>query len=269
MVELADVLADLAAESADVDRLVAQLPADKWRLPTPAVGWTITHQIAHLTWTDEAATLAIRDPDAFAAHIAAAIEDPTSFVDRGAEELLDEPPVVLRRWREGRTALADNLAAVPAGTKVPWYATAMSPASLATARIMETWAHGLDIAETLGANRPLTARLRHIAHLGHRTFGFSFLANGRPVPHGAVRLDLTAPDGTQWTFGPADAANRVSGPALDFCLLVAQRRHRDDLDLTATGEAADEWLDIAQVFAGPSGGGRAPTGITASSGETP
>src|SRR5258706_6717634 len=100
MVELADVLADLAAESADVDRLVAQLPADTWKLPTPAVGWTITHQIAHLTWTDEAATLAIRDPDAFAAHIAAAIEDPTSFVDRGAEELLDEPPVGLRRWRQ-------------------------------------------------------------------------------------------------------------------------------------------------------------------------
>jgi uncharacterized protein (TIGR03084 family) len=260
MVELAEVLADLDAESADVDRLVADLPADRWTLSTPSAGWTVAHQIAHLTWTDEAAILAIRDHEGFAAHLETAREDPARFVDRGAEELLDRPPVMLRRWRQGRSTLATSLVGVPAGRKVPWYATAMSPASLATARIMETWAHGLDIADALGAKREPTARLRHIAFLGHRTFGYSFLANGRPVPADPVRLDLTAPDATQWTFGPVDAANRVSGTAIDFCLLVTQRRHRSDLDLTATGPAADDWLNIAQAFAGPPGGGRAAGG---------
>ena len=260
MVELAEILADLDAESSEVDRLVADRPARDWALATPAAGWTVAHQIAHLTWTDEAAILAIRDPDGFATHLAEAFNDPEGFVDRGAEGLLVAPDVMLRRWRTGRSALAESLAGVPPGQKVPWYATSMSPASLATARIMETWAHGLDIADALHAERQPTARLRHVAYLGYRTFGYSFLANGREMPTDAVRVELVAPDGTQWTYGPVDAANRVTGPALDFCLLVAQRRHRDDLNLVATGPAADEWLDIAQAFAGPPGGGRAPVG---------
>jgi uncharacterized protein (TIGR03084 family) len=256
MVELVDVLVDLDAESADVDRLVAFLPADAWALPTPADGWTIAHQIAHLTWTDQASTLAIRDREGFTAHLVAALEDPGGFVDRGAEQLLDEPSVMLRRWREGRVALAEGLAGVPAGERIPWFATAMSPLSMATARIMETWAHGLDIADALGALREPTARLLHIVHLGHRTFRHSFMAHGRAAPQGAVCLELTAPDGSQWTFGPQDATDRVTGPALDFCLLVTRRRHRADLGLIATGPAADEWLDIAQAFAGPPGSGR-------------
>ena len=61
-----------------------------------------------------------------------------------------------------------------------------------------------------------------------------------------------------WTWGPEDAADRVTGPAIDFCLLVTQRRHRDDVRLVADGPAADEWLGIAQAFAGPPGPGRRP-----------
>jgi uncharacterized protein (TIGR03084 family) len=131
---------------------------------------------------------------------------------------------------------------------------------MVTARIMETWAHGLDVADTLGITRAPTARLRHIAFLGHRTMGYSFAANGRGVPDEPVRLELSAPDGTQWTFGPSGAANKVTGPALDFCLLVTQRRNRADLALHADGPVADEWLDIAQTFAGPPGAGRPPAG---------
>lgn len=257
MVELNEVLADLAAESAEVDRLVADLSPRGWAAATPAAGWTVTHQIAHLTWTDRASTLAIGDPDGFNALLIAALDNLDGFVDRGADELVDEPSVVLRRWREGRSELAGGLAGVPAGEKIPWFGTSMSPVSMATARIMETWAHGLDIADTLGVTRQPTARLRHIAHLGHRTLRHSFASHGRGAPDQPVYLDLTAPDATQWTFGPPDASNRVSGPALDFCLLVTQRRHRSDLDLSATGTVADEWLDVAQAFAGPPGPGRA------------
>jgi uncharacterized protein (TIGR03084 family) len=104
--------------------------------------------------------------------------------------------------------------------------------------------------------RAPTARLRHIAHLGHRTFGHSFATHGRAAPVGAVQVRLRAPDGSVWTFGPDDATDRVEGPALDFCLLVTQRRHRADLALRATGAAAREWLDVAQAFAGPPGSGR-------------
>jgi uncharacterized protein (TIGR03084 family) len=262
--DVAEILADLDAESADLDRLVAALPEPVWASPTPATGWSIAHQIAHLTWTDEAAALAVTDPDGFAAHVAAALGDPAGFVDGGAAELLADPSTMLRRWRASRTTLSRGLADTPPGHRIPWYGTAMSPASMATARLMETWAHGLDVADSLGVSREVTSRLRHIAHLGYRTFGYSFLVHGRPVPTTTVRLELTGPDGSQWTFGPDGGADRVRGPALDFCLLVTQRRHRADLSLTTEGTAADEWLDLAQAFAGPPGGGREPAaGATA------
>jgi uncharacterized protein (TIGR03084 family) len=258
MVEVSEVLADLGEESAEVDRMVAGLPASDWSRATPAAGWTIRHQIAHLAWTDQASLLAITDPDAFTAGLSATLESPDSFVDKGTESFLDEPAPLLARWRTGRATLATTLAAVPAGTRIAWYGTTMSPASMATARIMETWAHGGDIADALGLARVSTARLRHIAHLGHRTIAYSFLVRGRPAPAVPVGLRLSAPDGDEWHFGPDDAADQVSGPALDFCRLVTQRAHRSDLALVATGATAEEWLDIAQCFAGPPGAGRPP-----------
>ncbi|MFF5174113.1 TIGR03084 family metal-binding protein [Micromonospora sp. NPDC000089] len=260
MVDLTALLADLTAESEQLDALVAALPAEDWARPTPAPGWTVGHQIAHLAWTDHVSSLAATDADAFYASVLAA-PDPTRLADDGAQEFLAPPAELLARWRSGRATLAAALAAVPPGEKLPWYGTRMSPASMATARIMETWAHGEDVADALGVRRAPTERLRHVAHLGFRTLGHGFAAHGRAVPAAPVRLELTAPageDGSGWTFGPAEATDRVTGPALDFCLLVTRRRHRDDLALVATGPVADEWLDVAQAFAGPPGPDREP-----------
>ncbi|MGW4497011.1 TIGR03084 family metal-binding protein [Micromonospora sp. NPDC004336] len=257
MVDLKDLLADLADESEHLDGLVRDLPPDAWARPTPAPGWSVAHQVAHLAWTDRVALLAATDPEAFLASVVAA-PDPARLVDAGAEEFLAPPAELLSRWRAGRAALAAALAGVPEGGKLPWFGTRMSPASMATARIMETWAHGADVADALGVVRPATARLRHVAHLGFRTLGHSFAAHGRPAPTTPVRVELAAPGGGTWAYGPADAADRVTGPALDFCLLVTQRRHRADLALSATGPVADEWLDVAQAFAGPPGAGRPP-----------
>jgi uncharacterized protein (TIGR03084 family) len=142
---------------------------------------------------------------------------------------------------------------VPAGTKIPWYGPPMSAPSLATARLMETWAHGEDVAAALGVTRTPTERLRHVAYLGFRTRTFAFLSRGLAAPDQEVRVELTGPGGALWTFGPDDATERVTGPGLDFCLLVTRRRHRDDLALVADGAGADRWLDIAQAFAGPPG----------------
>lgn len=257
MVDLTDLLADLAVESAQLDALVAPLPATDWARPTPAQGWSIGHQIAHLAWTDHVALLAATDPEAFYATVTTA-PDATRLVDAGAEEFLAPPVELLERWRAGRTALADALAAVPAGEKLPWYGTRMSATSMATARIMETWAHGEDVADALGVVRPASDRLRHVAHLGVRTLGHGFAAHGRATPTSPVRVELLGPGADTWSWGPADAADRLSGPARDFCLLVTQRRHRADLALVATGPVADEWLDVAQAFAGPPGAGREP-----------
>ncbi|MBY8875440.1 TIGR03084 family protein [Micromonospora sp. PLK6-60] len=259
MVDHTALLTELAAESAQLDALVAALPAPAWDRPTPAPGWTVAHQIAHLAWTDHVSRLAATDAEAFYATVAAA-PDPARLVDDGAASFLAPPAELLTRWRAGRDALATALAAVPATEKLPWFGTRMSAASMATARLMETWAHGEDVADTLGVRRTPTDRLRHVAHLGFRTLGHGFAAHGRAVPAVPVRVELAAPDGGTWTFGPAEAADRVTGPALDFCLLVTQRRHRGDLALVATGPIADEWLDVAQAFAGPPGGKREPAG---------
>ena len=251
------MVADLRAESGELDAIVADLPAERWGEATPAPGWTIAHQIAHLLWTDRVALTAVTDADGFAAVLAEAAKDPTGFVDAGADELAALPPdELLANWRQTRTRLHDELLTVADGRKLPWFGPPMSAASMATARLMETWAHGLDVADTLGVKRPATARLRSIAHIGVRTRDFAFSINGLAPPADPFRVELRAPDGSLWEWGPADAAQRVTGTAEDFCMLVTQRRPRTDLAVQAVGTDAEKWLGIAQAFAGPPGPGR-------------
>jgi uncharacterized protein (TIGR03084 family) len=269
MVTLSEVLDDLRAESDALDLLVSGLSDVDWSRPTPAAGWTIAHQISHLAWTDRAATIAATDAEGFMRLLETVAEDPTRFVDRAAAEGVAPPVELLQRWRTGREALAEALTEMAPGTRLPWFGMTMSPVSSATGRLMETWAHGRDVADTVvddggapgtlaRAHRRPTNRLRHVAYLGFRSMGHGFAAHGRPVPSEPVRVELEGPDGTQWMYGPDAATNRIAGPALDFCLLVTQRRHHADLALQATGPVAREWLDVAQAFAGPPGTGREP-----------
>jgi uncharacterized protein (TIGR03084 family) len=251
------MVADLRAESDDLDALVADLPAPRWAEATPAPGWTIAHQIAHLLWTDRVALLAVTDEAGFADVLADAAKDPTGFVDEGAAELAALAPAqLLTDWRTTRGRLHDELLTVPDGRKLPWFGPPMSAASMATARLMETWAHGLDVADALGAKRRPTQRLRSIAHIGVRTRDFAFSINGLTPPAEPFRVELQAPDGSTWSWGPEDAAQRVIGSAGDFCMLVTQRRPRASLDVRAVGADAETWLGIAQAFAGPPGSGR-------------
>jgi uncharacterized protein (TIGR03084 family) len=258
--ELAPLLADLRAEGDALDGVVAGLEEPAWLGPTPAEGWTIAHQVAHLAWTDEQALLAATDPEGFARAVEDAGPALSEVVDVAAGSGATESPErLLARWRNGRTALAEELSALPAGTRLPWFGPPMSAASMATARLMETWAHGLDVTDALHSPPSVSGRLRHVAHIGVRTRDFAFRQHGLPLPDGEFRIELAAPDdGGTWTWGPEDAAQRVTGPALDFCLRVTQRRHRDDLALEAVGADADRWLDLAQAFAGPPGPGRPP-----------
>ena len=253
----AGIVADLRAESEALDALVADLSPEQWATPTPAPRWTIAHQIGHLLWTDRLALTSITDEPGFTAIVAAAQATMDTFVDDGADELAAQPPArLLADWRRTRNDLHAALPTVPDGRKLLWFGPPMGAASMATARLMETWAHGLDVADALGVAVVPTARLRSIAHLGVRTRDFAFTVHGLTPPAEPFRVELTAPDGTEWVWGPDDAAQRVSGTALDFCYLVTQRRARAGLDLHARGDDAQTWLDIAQAFAGPPGQGR-------------
>lgn len=245
MSRLGGLLDDLAEESAALESVVAVLGRGAWRCQTPAPGWTIAHQIGHLAWTDELSILAATDPDGFTALVAASID-----VDAAAATAAESTPEqLLSRWRRSRAGLTRALVDVPEGARIPWVGPAMGAASMATARLMETWAHGVDIRDTVGIALEPSPRLRAIAHLGVATRDFAFRRHGLTPPAGAFRVELAAPDG-KWVWGPSEAQERVTGTALDFCLRVTQRRAPEQLGLTATGRHAHEWLRIAQAFAG-------------------
>jgi len=254
-----DLCDDVAAEHDALDGIVAD--GVRFDVPTPAPGWTVGDQISHLWFFDQRALMALTDPDAFAAdaeRLLASMSE-TGGTDVSAEvgrAISHED--LLANWRADRAALLSHARTVDPKDRVPWYGPAMSARSFLTARLMETWAHGQDVVDALGAHRPPTDRLRHVAHIGVGARAFSYVANGVTMPDAPIRVELDAPSGGAWTWGPEDALDRVTGPALDFCLLVTQRRHRDDVDVRAEGAAADEWLGIAQAFAGPPGAGRQP-----------
>jgi len=257
---MAALVADLAAESSDLDRVLAALPEQAWATPTPAVGWTVADQVVHLAHFDETATTSALDPDRFRTEADALVAHGDDFTQVVAQANRGRAPADLLGWlRAARAEYLRVFGALDPGAMLPWYGPPMSAASSVTARLMETWAHGQDVVDAVGARREPTARLRGVAHLGVATRGWSHRVHGEEPPAEPVRVELAAPDGGTWTWGPADAADRVTGPALDFCLLVTQRRHRADLALVATGPVANHWLDVAQVFAGPPGPGREPS----------
>jgi uncharacterized protein (TIGR03084 family) len=255
--DMAALLADLDAETAALDAMIAPLAPDLYRRPTPAAGWCIADQVSHLAYFDEAALLAATDPDRFRAEAAQLMKSGAGFPDEVAARYRDTPGDDLRAWLlRARAGLLAGFAPVEPSRRLPWYGPDMSAASSVTARLMETWAHGQDIADALSLTRPATKRLRHVAHIGVSTIGFSFALRGLPAPDRPIRVELTGPDGELWTWGPAGAADVVRAPAADFCLVVTQRRHRDDTALTASGPAAAQWMAIAQAFAGAPGPGR-------------
>ncbi len=258
-IDMGDLLADLAAETAAIRELVAGLDRQGWQSATPAPGWTIGDQISHLAFFDDAVVMSATDADRFAAEFGTAAETGDLSTDEIASRYRTLTGTELLAWfDESRQQVIEIFGGIDAARRLPWFGLPMSAASAVTARIMETWAHGQDVADALGVVRAPNRRLRHVAHIGVGALPFSFIVNGRDIPDEPIRVELGSLDGELWTWGPATAGNRVTGPALDFCLLVTQRRHRNDTEVKAEGQVADLWLDIAQAFAGPPGPGRLP-----------
>ena len=253
----AEVLADLRLERQGLVDAVRDADLD---LETPADGWSIHDTVSHLWSTDEAALAALVEPEFFRDTILAnAIADPNGFVDASVDDRRGlGKSELLASWDATFAALLTALDQADPAAKVLWFGPPMNPTSFATARVMEYWAHGQDIFDTLGATRDSAAgTLRHICHLGFRTRGFAYLIRGLTPPEVEVGVRLGLPDGSVYQAG-SDGPELITGSAEDFCLVVTQRRHPADTDLVAEGKAAEEWLAIAQCFAGPPGKGRDP-----------
>ncbi len=259
MPDLSAIRSDLEAEHRSLDRAVASLGGGEWDTPTPAEGWTIRDQISHLAFFDEQATLAVSDVEAFSRTLAEIARDIGLFESRSIDKgRAMEPKDVLAWWRTARTEMLSAFENLDPDMRINWYGPPMKPASFISARIMETWAHGQDVFDALGITRDATTNLKHVAHLGVIARNWSYSANGMEAPSDEIRVELRGPRGEVWSWGPADATQRVRGDAYDFCLVVTRRRHPDDTDLVVEGAAASEWMAIAQAYAGPPGAGRKP-----------
>lgn len=255
------VVVDLKDETAAIVSVLAGLREASWDAPTPAAGWSIRDQVTHLAFFDDATIMAATDPGAFRLQRDELLALGDGFPDVVAARFRDLSAADCLSWfTTSRQRLVTTYLSADPAHRLPWYGPDMGLASSATGRLMETWAHGQDVVDTVGLVRHSTPRLRSVADLGVRTMAFAFLLNRRPVPATGVRVELDGPDGEAWTWGPEDGGDRVVGSALDFCLVVTQRRHLQDTALRVTGPVATEWMSVAQAYAGGVGPGR-PAGL--------
>lgn len=254
---------DLRAEYAQLAELARTLTPAQWAEHSAFYGWTPWDEVAHLCFFDETALLSATDAEAFARSTAALLAElatgrEISTIARAKYAHLSGP-ALLAHWEPISARLTASLAVLDPKARLPWYGPSMSARSFATARLMETWAHGQDVWDVARRRRPASDRLRHVAHIGVTTFGWSFVNRKRPVPEVMPYVALRPPHGGEpWTWGDPASPEQVMGSALDFCLLVTQRRNLADTGLTYTDGAAREWLSIAQCFAGEPADAPAP-----------
>ncbi len=267
---------DLRAEADELHAFLTTLRDADWSRETPFLGWTPWDVVAHLHYFDRVSLLALTDPGAFAAQRETLMQERLAGLSSAeqARRALGAlgPPALLARWRDTCHALADALGASDPKRRLPWFGPDMAVRTFTTARLMETWAHGQDVYDLLRAPRVHTDRIRHIAVLGVKTFGWTFANRGLEAPGDPPYVRLVAPSGAIWEWNAPSDTERVAGSAVDFCHVVTQGRNVADTALEVTGDTARRWMVIAQCFAGAPadppkpgerGGRRAQDGLAA------
>lgn len=243
---------DLQAEGDDLYQLLAGLDATAFARPTGFKGWTFDDVIGHLHFSDHMGLTSLSGADAFRA-LMRDVRDArlplTAYTRRWTGDL--GGPALLQRWREGFNRMCREFAAADPATRLTWAGPDMGLRMFITARQMETWAHGQEVWDALGKVRVNTDRLRHIAAIGVRTFGWTFANRKLPAPGPAPHVVLHAPSGAVWTYNAPDPDNRIEGSAEAFCQVVTQVRNVADTPLQVCGPVAQAWMAIAQCFAGP------------------
>jgi uncharacterized protein (TIGR03084 family) len=241
-----EIFDDLEAEQDRLESLLTGLDMAAWTSPSAAPGWSITDVVLHLAQTEEAVVSSVAG---------AGRADLWERGDRALDSAVDEwvsaeradPTEVFARWQTARRSALSALRGAAPQQRVPWAATPLKPTVLATTRLAEHWAHGLDITQPLQLPFEDSARLRHVAWLGHRTLPYAFSVAGQESHD--VHCVLTAPDGATWTYGPHDADSRIEGPAGEFCRVGAHRLAADDSSLRTTGPHARAALRVLRNYA--------------------
>lgn len=250
-----DTVAAFAEEVAELASLLSSLSCNSWTYRTAFRGWTIFDVILHLYASDYSALVSASDPAAFQALRADMLrqrEKGLTMLEESRQRFADMTIAnLLANWESQAADLCRLLDARDPADRIAWSGPGMSIATFATARQMETWAHGQEIYDVLGLEREPCDRIRHIALLGVKTFGWSFSNRALPLPPIKPSVKLRLPSGQTVTTTSCDEDNRIEGTAYEFCQVVTQVRNIDDTSLDVTGAIAQEWMRIAQCFAGP------------------
>ncbi len=245
---------DLLAEVEDLHRFLQTLEPGDWSRPTGFMTWTPWDVVAHLHFYDLVSLVALRGEEAFAPERKALFE--AIVAGRTNQELARErfgdvaPDELMKRWQETCRDMATQLGESDPKRRLPWFGPDMGVRMFTTARFMETWAHGQEIYDLKGVRRTYDDRIKNIAVIGMKTFGWTFVNRGEKPPGPPPYVRLVAPSGGIWEWGEPSDEEYVRGDAIDFCNVVTQGRHVADTDLAVTGPVATRWMSIAQCFAG-------------------
>jgi uncharacterized protein (TIGR03084 family) len=251
-----EILTDLKAEQEYLDQFLSTLTEAQWHLGTPAEGWTVRDSLSHIAHIDEVATALMRGDHAPLEIAAKVLGKFTEIgVEKGRRMKCSQ---LLPWWREARFFMMEELAKCDPKQRIPWFARPMGAKAFATARLMETWAHGLDCFDAVGVEPEDRDRLGHVALLAYMARSFAYQVNGLSMPDTPLRLELFLPSGQLWTMGEENAANRIRGKAGEFCRVAVRRRHWKDMSLEVEGDEAKRFIEIVQTYAGPPGTGRKP-----------
>jgi uncharacterized protein (TIGR03084 family) len=245
------VFDDLGAEQERLEDILAGLDEEQWMAPSAAAGWTVADVVLHLGQSEESVVLTVSGGDLRTGLGGAADADRGTVQERVAELVRAEraePGVVFGRWRRARRAAMDALRGADPDRPVQWVTGPVKPGTLATTRLAEHWAHGLDVTGPLGIDFPDTGRLRHVAWLAHRTLPYAMTLAGEQQAE--VRCELTAPDGASvWRFGRPEAESAIAGAAGEFCRVAARRLSPDAAGLTVTGPHGATALRLLRTYA--------------------
>jgi uncharacterized protein (TIGR03084 family) len=246
---------DLREEGDELYELLNTLDESDWERQTPFKNWTVRDVVEHLHFSDRLAVLSLKSDQEF---LKAAEAMGKAIVEEGLDlkacarrEIGTlRPGELLKLWRDYFVEMCELLDAADPKARLKWFGPDMGVRMFTTARQMETWAHGQDIYDLLRRPREYTDRIKNIAVIGVKTFGWTFVNRGLEVPAEIPYVRLTAPSGEIWEWNQPNDDDRVEGLASEFCHVVTQGRNVSDTQLRVVGETATRWMAIAQCFAG-------------------
>ncbi len=248
------VSVDLRDEVDEFHGFLQSLKSEDWDRETGFMQWTPWDVVAHLHFFDLVSMVALEGEEAFASERQALIDG--MMQGRKSAEVARErlggldAAGLLTAWRTTAHAMATALGESDPKRRLPWFGPSMGVQMFTTARYMETWAHSQGVYDLVGASRTHTDRIKNIATIGMKTFGWTFVNRKMEIPGPPPHVRLVAPSGEIWEWNEPSDAESIRGDAVEFCKVVTQTRNIADTALEVRGPIATQWMGIAQCFAG-------------------